>query len=242
MIEYGDVQKLRSLDTVIVAGEACATQVAASHFEILPEVNLYNEYGPTESTVWCIAHKLEQKDGKAGSVPIGLPIKIIQVYILDEDSKRVPYGAVGELYIGGLGLAKGYLNDDEKTAQSFIQHPFDKDPSKRLYKTGDLAKYAADGTIRFLGRKDQQVKIRGYRIELEEIEQLILTNPMIEQAAVTLYSELDTINWEILKNGSPEELMQVLNKHIINVELEQILTSVENLSEEALEAVLTNID
>jgi amino acid adenylation domain-containing protein len=242
MIQYGDWKKLRSLDTVIVAGEACATQVAASHFKILPEVNLYNEYGPTESTVWCIAHKLAPKDVKSGSIPIGRPIKNIQVFILDEDRKRVPYGTAGELHIGGLGLAKGYLNDQEKTSQSFIQHPFDRDTSKRLYKTGDLTKYTADGMIAFLGRKDEQVKIRGYRIELNEIEQLIYSNTSIEHAIVTVDNEIEAINWEALEEETPEKLMQLLNKHITNREAEEILTSIEKLPEETLDVILNNLD
>ncbi|MFK8059237.1 MAG: amino acid adenylation domain-containing protein [Polaribacter sp.] len=240
LVNYGDIEKLTSLHTVIVAGEACTTQLVVSHFKILTNVNLYNEYGPTESTVWCIAHKITYEDANKNSIPIGLPIKNIQVFILDDELQKVPFGAVGELYIGGLGLAKGYLNDAEKTKKSFIKKPSDN--LKRIYKTGDLAKYNADGTIAFLGRKDQQVKIRGYRIELDEIEQQIYNNSKVEQAIVVVENEFDTVDWETLEEEKSPQLMQLLNKHIVNKELQQILASVEEISEEALDVVLNNLD
>jgi len=242
LVQYGDVKKLTTLHTVIVAGEACMTKLVSSHFETLSTVNLYNEYGPTESSVWCIAHKIMPKDAEANSVPIGLPIKNIQVYILDDMLQRVPYGTVGDLYIGGLGLTKGYLNDEERTAKSFIQHPFDTDAAKRLYKTGDLAKYTSDGTIEFLGRKDQQVKVRGYRIELDEIEQLIHKNPLVDQSVVVLENEFDAINWEALKTAAPSEILSVVKKHITNTELEALLTAVDTLPEAALDVVIENLD
>ncbi len=242
IVNYGDIQKLISLNSVIVAGEACTTSLASLHFEKLPQVKLYNEYGPTESTVWCIAHQLEQKDSEASSIPIGRPIKNIQVYILDDDAKRVPYGTVGELYIGGMGLASGYLHDSEKTAQSFIQHPYDTNPTKRLYKTGDLAKYRADGTIEFLGRKDQQVKVRGYRIELDEIEQIIYSDPQVQQAVVTVESDLDTINWATLEDSTATQLVQLFDKYIPSNEIHQILKSVEVLQEGEVEVMLETIE
>lgn len=242
LVQYGDVSKLKSLDTVIVAGEACNSQLVKSHFEIVPEINLYNEYGPTESTVWCIAHKIKKQDAYRSSVPIGKPIKNIQVYILDDSLKKVPFGIVGELYIGGLGLANGYLNDIEKTKEAFIQNPFDTKSSSRLYKTGDLAKYTVDGTIEFLGRKDQQVKVRGYRIELDEIEQLLYDIKEISQAVVTVKNDIDTINWEELENGNTIKLVQLVGNHISVDETNQILKSVEVLPEEALDLVLKKLD
>lgn len=242
IINYGDVKKLSSLDTVIVAGEACTSQLATNHFKKAPQIQLYNEYGPTESTVWCIAHKLEPADTLKTSIPIGSPIKNSQIFILDKNRQRVPYGTPGELYIGGLGLAKGYLNDTEKTKQSFIKNPFSNTSSKRLYKTGDLAKYTKEGTIAFLGRKDKQVKIRGHRIELDEIEQLIYTDKKVEQAVVNIESDFDTINWQALESDTPENITNTLSKYFTNKEIEQMLTSVETLSEEALEVVIKNLD
>lgn len=242
IVHYGDVQKLTSLDTVIVAGEACNPQLVSSHFKTLPNVNLYNEYGPTESTVWCIAHKLTPEDARKSTVPIGFPIKNIQAYILNDDLQKVPYGTVGELYIGGLGLTEGYVKDQEKTAQSFIQHPFDTDSSKRLYKTGDLTKFNSEGNIEFLGRKDQQVKIRGYRIELDEIEQIIYKNPQVNQTVVTIENELDTIHWEELETAHSSQITRLFNKHIANKEVEEILNSIEKLPEEALDVLIENLD
>lgn len=242
IINYGDVKKLSSLDSVIVAGEACTSQLATNHFKKAPQIQLYNEYGPTESTVWCIAHKLEPADTLKTSIPIGRPIKNSQIFILDKDRQRVPYGTPGELYIGGLGLAKGYLNDTEKTKQSFIKNPFNNTDSNRLYKTGDLAKYTKEGTIAFLGRKDKQVKIRGHRIELDEIEQLIYTDKKVEQAVVNIESDFDTINWQALESDTPENITNTLSKYFTNKEIEQMLTSVETLSEEALEVVIKNLD
>lgn len=242
LVQYGDVGKLKSLHTVIVAGEACNSQLVQSHFKMVPEIHLYNEYGPTESTVWCIAHKIEPQDANSSSVPIGQPIKNIQVYILDNSLQKVPYGVAGELYIGGLGLASGYLNDKEKTESSFVQNPFDTANSERLYKTGDLARYTVNGTIEFLGRKDQQVKVRGYRIELDEIEQLLYANKEVSQAVVTVKNDVDAINWKEVEEGTTAKLAQLVSNHIAEDEVNEILDSIEVLSEEALDLVLKNLD
>lgn len=242
LIQYGDAPALKSLGTVIVAGEACSPQLVRSHFEIAPDIHLYNEYGPTESTVWCIAHKIQQKDAFRSIVPIGKPIKNLHAYILNDSLQKVPYGVAGELYIGGLGLASGYLNDTEKTKNAFVQNPFDNDGSERLYKTGDLARYTADGTIEFLGRKDQQVKVRGYRIELDEIEQLLHAHQEVSQAVVTVKNDIDTINWEELEDVNMENLLQLVSNHITENEANEILNSIESLPEEALGVVLKNLD
>ena len=242
VIQYADLKKLTSLQTVIVAGEACSHQLITHHFDKLPNVQMYNEYGPTESTVWCIAHKLKETDAQKRNVPIGTPISNTYVFILDKNLQRVPYGSIGELYIGGQGLATGYLNDPKKTATSFIKHPFSKNTTDRVYKTGDLAKYAEDGTIVFLGRKDTQVKIRGYRIELDEIEQLIATDNTVEQTVVSIENEIDAINWDTLIQEDPKKTATTLNKYFSNTDIEQMLTSVEALSEEALDLVIKNLD
>ena len=125
--------------------------------------SLWNLYGPTEITVWATIY--EVKPGEA-AVAIGRPIANTQTYILDPDHKQAPIGEPGELHIGGAGLAKGYLNRPELTAEKFIPNPFSAEPNSRLYKTGDKARYLDDGNIEYLGRIDHQVKIRGYRIEL----------------------------------------------------------------------------
>src|SRR5262249_34691362 len=116
--------------------------------------------------------------------PIGRPIANTQIYILDAHRNPVPIGTVGEIYIGGDGVSRGYLNQPELTAEKFIIHSFDDEPAKRLYKTGDLARYLPNGNIEFCGRVDDQVKIRGFRIELGEIEAVLAAHPAVSQAVV----------------------------------------------------------
>jgi amino acid adenylation domain-containing protein len=142
---------------------------------------VWNLYGPTETTIWSTLYKVH---GDAASVSIGKPIANTQIYILDQNFRMVPIGVTGDLYIGGDGLARGYLNRAELTAQRFIPNPFESHPSARIYATGDLAQFRADGTIDFRGRSDNQVKIRGYRIELSEIEAILSLHPAVRQAAV----------------------------------------------------------
>ncbi|WP_295615177.1 amino acid adenylation domain-containing protein, partial [Chamaesiphon sp. GL140_3_metabinner_50] len=171
------------LQTIIVAGEACPPDVVA---QWSPGRRFMNGYGPTESTVCattatCTASKT--------APPIGRPIANIQVYILDSHLQPVPIGVAGELHIGGAGLARGYLNRPELTAEKFIPNPFSQDYSGRLYKTGDLVRYLADGEIEFLGRIDLQVKIRGFRIELGEIEAVLSLQPQVQEAAVVVRIE-----------------------------------------------------
>jgi acyl-CoA synthetase (AMP-forming)/AMP-acid ligase II/acyl carrier protein len=141
---------------------------------------LINNYGPTEATVVATYGPVPSTPHASGLPSIGRPIANTQIYILDEQLRQVPPGEPGELHIGGIGLAKGYLNRPELTAEKFIPHPFSSEPGARLYKTGDLARYRPDGQIEFLGRNDQQVKIRGYRIELNEIVTVLKMHPAIK--------------------------------------------------------------
>lgn len=143
--------------------------------------SLWNWYGPTETTIWSTAYKFTSEQD---SISIGKPISNTQTYILDTELNPVPVGVAGELYIGGDGLAKGYLNKQELTEERFIKNPFIND--SRLYKTGDLAKYRSDGNIELLGRMDHQVKVRGYRIELGEIENTLDQNAQISKAIVVV--------------------------------------------------------
>ncbi|MGZ4954747.1 MAG: amino acid adenylation domain-containing protein [Methylobacter sp.] len=182
IVDDGNLPKLKSLLAVIVAGEACSGDIAAEHRRKLPAVQFYNEYGPTEGTVWSTVYR-STKDDAGAMLPIGRAIANVRVYILDPQCQPVPIGVSGELCIGGAGLARGYLNRPALTAEKFIPNPFAAN-GERLYKTGDLARFRVDGEIEFLGRIDNQVKIRGYRIELGEIETRLQQHPGIEAAAV----------------------------------------------------------
>ena len=185
LLEHCDISKLTGLSTIMVAGEVCPPSLCKTHFDKLPGTALYNEYGPTEATVWCMAHQINKEDVN-GSVPIGKPVANCEVYLLNEFKDLVPFGAIGEIHIGGPSLASGYLNRSELTHAVFIDHSFQNDIPKKLYKTGDLGRYRNDGSIEFLGRVDQQVKIRGHRIELDEVENALLDLAIVEQVTVII--------------------------------------------------------
>jgi len=174
--------ELQFLKIAIVAGEACPTEVVKQHYAVLPEVLLYNEYGPTEATVWSSVYQAGPADLDR-PLAIGRPISNARLYILDRSGNPVPIGVQGELHIGGEGIVRGYWRRPELTAKKFIPDSFQQDGG-RLYKTGDLARYRPDGAIEFLGRIDHQVKIRGFRIELGEIEARLLEMPEINEAIV----------------------------------------------------------
>ncbi|NES20315.1 MAG: amino acid adenylation domain-containing protein, partial [Symploca sp. SIO3E6] len=143
--------------------------------------SLWNLYGPTEITVWATIYQVNRGEG---AIAIGRPIANTQTYILDANHEPVAIGEPGELHIGGLGVARGYLNRRELTAEKFIPNPFSQDSNSRLYRTGDLTRYRTDGNIEYLGRIDHQVKIRGYRIELGEIEATLCQHPKVSSAVV----------------------------------------------------------
>ncbi|QBZ90211.1 amino acid adenylation domain-containing protein [Pseudomonas viciae] len=171
-----------SLQEMIVAGEACPAQLVQECAGLEPEITLYNEYGPTEATVWASVHRCTAQD--RGTVPIGRAIPNSRLYVLDEQREPVPLGVPGELYVGGAGVARGYLDRASLNAEHFLSDPFGPGDTPRMYRTGDLVRMRADGVIEFLGRNDQQVKIRGFRIEPGEIEALMLTLPGVREAAV----------------------------------------------------------
>jgi acyl-CoA synthetase (AMP-forming)/AMP-acid ligase II/acyl carrier protein len=153
---------------------------------ISQSAELLNAYGPTEATITTTTYRVKD-DQKLGVVPIGRPLPGRSVYILDRHLQPVPIGIVGELHIGGLALAQGYINRPKLTTEKFIPDPFSDNPEARLYKTGDLARYRPDGNIEFLGRLDHQVKIRGFRIELGEIEAALRLHPGVRGAVVNVY-------------------------------------------------------
>src|SRR5262249_40742541 len=140
---------------------------------------LINAYGPTETTVWATFAQCDEDDDR---LPIGRPISNTQVYALDGEFDPVPIGVFGELYVGGAGLARGYLGRSGLTAERFVPNPFVE--GDRLYRTGDLVRYLPDGNLEFLARLDHQVKVRGYRIEFGEIEAALLSHGAVDQAVV----------------------------------------------------------
>ncbi|MEW6736493.1 MAG: amino acid adenylation domain-containing protein, partial [Acidobacteriota bacterium] len=170
--------ELAELETVIVAGEECRAELVA-RWSV--GRRFYNLYGPTETTIWATMARCEVVKGKPS---IGRPIANTQVYILDKELQPAPIGVAGELCIGGVGLARGYLNRADLTADKFIPNPFSSETGTRLYRTGDLARYLPDGNIEYLGRIDQQVKLRGYRIELAEIETVLKQHSLVKDAIV----------------------------------------------------------
>jgi len=149
--------------------------------------SVWNVYGPTETTIWSTLHRVQKGDTP---VPIGRPIANTRTYVLDANGEPVPIGVPGELYIGGAGVAKGYLNRPELTAERFVGNRVPGRADSRLYRTGDVARYRADGTLECLGRVDDQVKVRGFRIELGEIESVLASHPAIAHAVVTAREDL----------------------------------------------------
>ena len=179
---------------VVIGGERALRQpLMAWQRQVGSRVQLLNTYGPTEVTIAatiCDLTSTELGNGPLREVPIGRAIQNVQVYVLDRNLRPVPIETPGELYVGGVGLARGYLRRADLTAERFICNPFSLEPGVRLYRTGDLARWLPSGELEFLGRADRQVKIRGHRIELEEIESILETHPEIRAVAVEVREDL----------------------------------------------------
>ena len=188
---------------------------------------MYNEYGPTEASVWCIAHKMVKENSFDANIPIGKPIANAEIYLLDNKLNLAPFGSVGEIYIGGIGLTKGYINRPDLNTNLFIKNPFK--PSEKIYKTGDLGKYRNDNSIAFLGRADQQIKIRGYRVELNEIEKIINTyHNTISDTFVLVEDNTLIIDKANIKNNDLDSLIQAMES-IDAIEIESIISSIKAL-------------
>jgi amino acid adenylation domain-containing protein len=180
-LEAMKVGTCRSLRRVICSGEALSSQLQQRFFSRFADAELHNLYGPTEAAI-DVTYWVCQEDDITSSVPIGRPIWNTQVYVLDGGLEPVPVGVAGELYIGGVGLARGYLSRPGLTAERFVPSPYGE--GERLYRTGDLVRWRPDGELEFLGRLDHQVKLRGYRIELGEIETVLSDHPAVRQGVV----------------------------------------------------------
>ncbi|WP_136068724.1 amino acid adenylation domain-containing protein, partial [Modicisalibacter radicis] len=179
-LAHGEVETCTSLTRLVCSGEALPAELQSQVFARLPQTALYNLYGPTEAAI-DVTHWTCEDDGRC-QVAIGQPIAGIRTYVLDGELNLAPPGVAGELYLGGVGLARGYLNRSDLTAERFVADPFTK--GERLYRTGDLVRWRADGQLEYLGRLDHQVKIRGLRIELGEIEAELLSQPDVREAVV----------------------------------------------------------
>ncbi|MEH2022776.1 non-ribosomal peptide synthetase [Nostoc sp.] len=221
-------ESLPALQTIISAGESSSEDIVKRWWN--HSRRFFNAYGPTEATIWSTVAEIESVNEKP---PIGRPIANTEVYILDYYLQPVPIGILGELYIAGDGLARGYLNCPELTAKKFIPNPFNGKKGARLYKTGDLARYRPDGNIEFLGRIDHQVKIRGFRIELSEIETVISQHNHVEKAIVIAQDNLDDkyLAAYIVTELTPEQII---------IELRQLLK--EKLPEYMIPKVFVILD
>ncbi|UVT18660.1 MAG: amino acid adenylation domain-containing protein [Nitrospira sp.] len=202
--------QLESLRIVVTAGESLPIELVRRHYQFLPHATLFNEYGPTEATVWCSVYQTTREETGA-RVPIGKSIDTMQLYVLDTRLQPMPVGVPGELYVAGDGLARGYVNQPLLTHERFLVNPFVT--GSRLYRTGDLARCREDGNVEFLGRMDQQVKLRGYRIELGEVEYALSNFPGVYQTAV------------LLRQDKPDQhrlVAYVTGQHSLKERLEQI--------------------
>ena len=177
----------QSVKQVLVGGEALNPESIRRALESGgPPGRLLNGYGPTECTTFAISYLVTDVAKDATSIPIGRPISNTTAYVLDKYGNPLPIGVPGELYLGGPGVAQGYLNQPELTVERFVADPFAADKTQRLYRTGDIVKYLADGNIEFIGRVDNQVKIRGFRIEPGEVEAVLNRHPEVENAVVVV--------------------------------------------------------
>jgi amino acid adenylation domain-containing protein len=175
----------------IIGGENLPAEILCFWQDASPETIHINEYGPTETVVGCCVYEVPKDELLSGSVPIGRPIANTQLYVLDSFLQPAPTGVAGELYIGGAGVARGYLNHPGLTAERFIPDRFGSKPGGRLYRTGDLVRYRMDGQLEFLGRIDDQLKIRGYRVETEEIAVTLKQHSSLRDAFVTAIQDPD---------------------------------------------------
>jgi amino acid adenylation domain-containing protein len=218
-LEAEGVAEVKSLRLVVCSGEALSPTLVERFFERF-DADLENLYGPTEASVDVTFQRCE-KEHSGASIPIGRPIANTQIYLLDERLHPVPIGVPGELYIAGRGLARGYLNRAELTAESFVPNPFSDKPGERIYRTGDLTRYRSDGVIEFLGRIDHQVKIRGNRIELGEIETVLKQHADVSDAAVITRKAsandqqlVAYIVWHAQARPNPGQLREFMMKHL----------------------------
>lgn len=177
-----------SVQRIIVGGEAFETDLALKVWNSFGgEVEIYNEYGPTEATVGCMVHLFNPRRDTRGVVPIGKPVANAQIFLLDENLNPVPENVLGEIYISGQGLARGYLNNQQQTAERFVDNPLL--PGRKMYRTGDIGRWLPEGTLEYVGRNDEQVKFHGYRLELNEVRSLLNQHSQARDSVVLLLKD-----------------------------------------------------
>lgn len=186
-LEEHEVELCKSLKRITAAGEALSAELVDKYYGVL-SADLYNLYGPTETSL-AVTYWSCQREDQSRVIPIGRPMANVEIYLLSKDLEPAPVGAIGELHIGGLAPGRGYFNRADQTAEKFIPDAFGPEPGRRLYKTGDLARYLPNGVIEYIGRIDHQVKVRGFRIELGEIEAALLQHSDVEEAVVLAKEE-----------------------------------------------------
>ena len=207
-------QEFPKLETIIVAGEACSAELAARWSKV---PHFINAYGPTEATVCGTVG--ERRDDATGRPPsIGYAIDNTQILVLDESLAPVGVGTTGELYIGGIGVARGYLGRPEQTAERFVPHPYAATGGARLYRTGDLARYRENGELEYVGRQDHQVKVRGHRIELGEIEAALSGHESVHESVVVVREDEDgesrLVAYVVIDAGRQNESTSELRDHL----------------------------
>jgi amino acid adenylation domain-containing protein len=223
---------LKSLHQLLAGGDVLPVPHVRKALHALPQTQLINGYGPTEGTTFACCHKITVDSLGNNSIPIGKPIANTTAHILDANLKRVPVGAIGQLWIGGDGLARGYWNEKKLTAEKFVADPFSREPGARLYKTGDLARWRFDGTIEFIGRVDHQIKLRGFRIELGEIEAALKQQPGVRDSVVVAREDVPNqkhLVAYVVGSASQDELLAALKKSLPDYMVPSAIVSLASL-------------
>ncbi len=227
---------LRPLRQIVVDGDVLSPTHVRKALDILDNGVIVNGYGPAESTTFACYYPIDQDRQTSGAVPIGRPMANSTVHLLDDNRRPVPAGSPGELWIGGDGLARGYLNHPELTRQKFVADPFASEPGARMYRTGDLARFRPDGDLEFLGRLDRQVNISGHRIEPEEIEAVLTHHPKVRQAAVVAdagqHGEKRLVAYVVSQTSAlidVAELREYLGRHLPGFMVPTLFVTIDSL-------------
>ncbi|MEI8703606.1 amino acid adenylation domain-containing protein [Pseudoalteromonas sp. B62] len=192
------------LRTIVTGGDVVSAKSVACLYDMNPNIRVVNGYGPTECVTFACCHVVDRDIESVQSLPIGRAIADTLVYVLSDQGQPVPIGAVGELYIGGDGVSRGYLNQAALTEEKFIANPFSDDAASRLYKTGDLVRWLPQGVVEYVGRVDHQIKLRGFRIELGEIEQHLRSCTDVKDAVVTYHQDSYLVGYVLSETGNED--------------------------------------